>query len=183
MVWYNAYQVPSRKYQCGYCGNRVAANVGYYVNGNPAISICICPFCEKPSYFAPNEQVPGVVPGSDVKSLPGDIEALYAEARRCFSLRGYTAAVIVCRKLLMNIAVAQGAPGGQSFIEYVEYLAVNGFVPPNGKAWVDHIRKKGNEANHEIILMTQQDAEKLISFTEMLLKFIYEFPSRIRTVP
>lgn len=81
----------------------------------------------------------------------------------------------------MNIAVAQGASEGKKFIDYVNYLAENGYVPPNGKGWVDHIRKKGNEATHEIIVMTQSDAEELISFAEMLLKFIYEFPSRIPT--
>ncbi len=79
----------------------------------------------------------------------------------------------------MNVAVGLGADPNKSFISYVEYLADKGYVPPNGKGWVDHIRKKGNEANHEIRLMTQPDAEELISFAEMLLKFIYEFPSRI----
>jgi hypothetical protein len=54
-----------------------------------------------------------------------------------------------------------------------------GYVPPNGKAWVDHIRKKGNEANHEIVLMKKEDSQELISFVEMLLKFIYEFPNRV----
>ena len=53
----------------------------------------------------------------------------------------------------MNIAVVQGAEEGLKFIEYVEYLASNGFIPPNGKGWVDHIRQKGNEATHEIALM------------------------------
>ena len=81
----------------------------------------------------------------------------------------------------MNIAVSQGAAPGESFMEYVEYLANNGYVPPKGKGWVDHIRKKGNEANHEIVLMTMGDADELISFTEMLLKFIFEFPSRVPT--
>ena len=81
----------------------------------------------------------------------------------------------------MNIAVSQGAPEGKRFIEYIQYLADNGFVPPHGKGWVDHIRKKGNEATHEIVTMTLQDAEDLIAFTEMLLKFIYEFPSRVPT--
>jgi hypothetical protein len=52
-------------------------------------------------------------------------------------------------------------------------------VPPNGKHWVDHIRKKGNEATHEIALMGADDAADLIVFSEMLLKFIYEFPNRI----
>jgi hypothetical protein len=58
-------------------------------------------------------------------------------------------------------------------------VTLNGYVPPNGKGWVDHIRKKGNEATHEILLMSKTDAEELITFVEMLLKFIYEFPSRI----
>lgn len=79
----------------------------------------------------------------------------------------------------MNIAVAQGAKEGESFVSYVEYLANAGFVPPNGRGWVDHIRNKGNEANHEIKLMGQADAEELIAFAEMLLKFIYEFPSKV----
>jgi hypothetical protein len=81
----------------------------------------------------------------------------------------------------MSVAVAQGADANKPFVSYVEYLADRGYVPPNGKGWVDHIRKKGNEANHEIRLMTQPDAEELISFAEMLLKFIYEFPSRVPT--
>jgi len=79
----------------------------------------------------------------------------------------------------MHIAVAQKAPEGKNFMEYVEYLSTAGFVPPNGKGWVDHIRKKGNEANHEIRLMSKDDAEELILFAEMLLKFIYEFPQRV----
>ena len=79
----------------------------------------------------------------------------------------------------MNIAVSQGAEENKSFYHYVEYLATNGYVPPNGRGWVDHIRLKGNEATHEIAIMSQQDADDLILFSEMLLKFIYEFPNRI----
>ena len=63
--------------------------------------------------------------------------------------------------MLMNIAVAQGAKEGLKFIEYVNYLSDNGYTPPNGKQWVDHIRKKGNEANHEITLMGVNDAQEL----------------------
>jgi hypothetical protein len=81
--------------------------------------------------------------------------------------------------MLMNIAVHQGAKEGLKFIEYVNYLSDNGFIPPNGKHWVDHIRKKGNEATHEIALMKETDAKELLVFTEMLLKFIYEFPSMV----
>jgi len=79
----------------------------------------------------------------------------------------------------MNIAVQEKASPGLKFIEYVEYLSNKGFVPPNGKHWVDHIRKKGNEATHEIALMTQTDAKDLLGFVEMLLRFIYEFPEMV----
>jgi len=114
-----------------------------------------------------------------VRNLPDLVAKLYEEARIASAAGAHTAAVLATRKLLMHIAVDQKAPTNKSFIEYVEYLAKNGFVPPNGQTWVDHIRKKGNEANHEIILMTDSDSRDLITFVEMLLKFIYEFPSRV----
>jgi hypothetical protein len=66
----------------------------------------------------------------------------------------------------------------------VDYLANAGYVPPNGKGWVDHIRKKGNEANHEIVVMSKQDAEEVVTFTSMLLKFVYELPGMLpQTTP
>ena len=82
----------------------------------------------------------------------------------------------------MNIAVDKGAEEGQSFIQYVEYLYNNNFIPPDGKEWVDHIRTKGNEATHEIQLMEKGDAINLLDFTEMLLKFVYEFTARIKAI-
>jgi len=81
--------------------------------------------------------------------------------------------------MLLNIAVNQGAKEGGKFIEYVNYLSEKGYIPPNGKHWVDHIRQKGNEANHEIAVMTEQDSKNLLTFTEMLLRFIYEFPNMV----
>lgn len=83
----------------------------------------------------------------------------------------------------MHIAVEQGAKPGLSFLEYIEFLSSQGFVPPHGKGWVDHIRKKSNEANHEIVLMDQPASEELLNFLEMLLKFIYDFPRRIPKTP
>jgi len=114
-----------------------------------------------------------------VASLPKDVEALYNEARSSVTVNAFTAAVLTCRKLLMHLAVAKGAPAGQSFLAYVEYLAQQGYVPPDGKGWVDFIRTKANEANHEIIIMSAQDAKDLITFSEMLLKFVYEFPAKV----
>ena len=179
MGWINAGGIGSKQFQCGHCGNLIATHVGYN-NDSRKGTIYICLHCDRPTYF--NEQgspLPGVPFGAMVEHLPADVETLYAEARRCSSMAAYTAAVLLSRKLLMNIAVSLGAEPGKPFIVYVEYLAANGYVPPNGKGWVDHIRKKGNEATHEIVLMQQSDAEDLLKFGEMLMKFIYEFPNKI----
>jgi Domain of unknown function (DUF4145) len=137
------------------------------------------PNCNNPTFVDGLKQVPDVAPGVEVSNLPLEVDNLYREARNCVAASAYTASVLCCRKLLMHIAVAQGDQPGKTFFDYVDYLATKGFVPPNGRGWVDHIRRKGNEANHEIKTMTKAEAQELITFLEMLLKFIYEFPSRV----
>lgn len=61
----------------------------------------------------------------------------------------------------------------------MNFLADNNYIPPDGKSWVDHIREKANEANHEIKIMNVDESKDLLDFTEMLLRFIYEFPNRL----
>lgn len=183
-TWNHTQNVVPRQYRCGHCDLEVASAIGlsfHEPNGSTsnAILLRVCPSCTQPTYFRSSAQFPGIAFGSPVQGLPDDVESLYKQVRECTSAGAFTPAVLACRKILMHIAVDQKADEGLTFLEYVEHLATNGFVPPNGKGWVDHIRKKGNEANHEIALMSRTDAEDLIAFVEMLLKFIYEFPKRI----
>ena len=177
--WQSVGSLQPKQFACGYCGRLVASDRGFFTGSQPQAFIYVCPNCGKPSFFYSGNQSPGVVPGNEVAHLPAEVSALYNEARRCVSASAPTSAVLACRKLLMSVAVAQGAKEGGTFLSYVEYLADKGYVPPNGRGWVDHIRLKGNEATHEIKLMTPDDASELISFAEMLLKFVYEFPNRV----
>lgn len=125
--------------------------------------------------------MPGIRPGEDVAGIDdAGVEALFREARDSYSKNAFTASVLCCRKLLMHVAVSKGDTPGKSFIEYVEFLSSKGYVPPDAKGWVDHIRTKGNEANHEIVVMTEEEAKDLIAFVVMLLKLVYEFPSKMR---
>ena len=184
LSWQSAANLRSRGYRCGHYGNP-ASNVGYWrglmtmAAENRARSRYICHHCRKPTYYdEKNQQTPGIRFGVDVKGIDeATVEALYNEARDCFSKNSFTAVVLCCRKLLMHIAVAKGADAGKNFIEYVEYLSSKGYIPPDAKSWVDHIRTKGNEANHEIVIMSEEEAKDLIAFVEMLLKLIYEFPA------
>jgi hypothetical protein len=95
-------------------------------------------------------------------------------------VNAYTAAVMCCRKLLMNVAVSEGAKEGLKFSQYVKYLADEGHIPPKVTKWVDYIRNKGNDANHEIEIMAREDAERLIKFSEMLLRIMYEYPAEVQ---
>ena len=178
--WSQIRELPSRNYICGHCGHPLATNVGYTSGGGG--NIYICHFCDQPTYFSNDgRQVPGSAFGNPVQHIPSpDVLALYEESRNCIAANANTASILCSRKLLMNIAVAKGAAEGLHFIEYVNYLADHGYLPPDGKEWADQIRKKGNEATHEIKIMTRPDAEELITFVGMLLKFIYEFPAMIR---
>jgi len=178
MTWDQTKALPARSYTCSYCGNLVSSGTGY-AGGGVARTIYICPHCQEPTYWWGDKRVPDVAPGAEVSSLPADVSALYREARSSSAAGAHTASVLACRKLLMNIGVSLKAPEGKPFIFYVDYLATQGYVPPNGRGWVDHIRTRGNEATHEIRLMSAADSTELITFIEMLLKFIYEFPSRV----
>ncbi|WCR45940.1 DUF4145 domain-containing protein [Stutzerimonas stutzeri] len=178
MPWSSAQNLHSKQYTCGHCGNIIATGKGFVSDSSQVIYICS--HCDRPTHFdRSGRQYPDVAPGNDVNHLPENLAALYKEARNCVAASSYTGAVLLCRKLLMNIGVQQGADVGKPFIHYVGYLADQGYIPPNGRGWVDHIRQKGNEATHEIALMTKQDCEDLIAFSEMLMKFIYEFPNKI----
>jgi len=181
MQWQNIENLSSKAFKCGYCGENVSSEKGYSAQDGDHF-IYICHHCTNPTYFnlQDGKQYPGVAFGNKVENIPENIENLYSETRQCVSVQAFTASVMASRKLLMNIAVEKGAKEGLSFQQYVEYLDSQHYIPPDGKEWVDHIREKGNEANHEIKIMEKEDAEDLITFIEMLLKFIYEFPNKVK---
>ncbi len=189
MSWSNQTELQPYKYKCGHCENFVASNQGYtgkvlsrFRGAEPLTArIYTCPLCERPTFFIWSagkivERIPADSFGDSVGHLPDEVEELYDEARRCMKSGAYTATVMVCRKLLMHIAVEKGGDENENFAYYVNWLEENHFIPPDGKSWVDRVRTKGNAANHEILLMKREEAEELITFLAMLMKIVYEFP-------
>jgi len=184
IIWSDIQNLTSKDFKCGYCGALLASEKGFVGNNGldpPHVRIVwiyMCHKCSKPTFFDyDNNQIPGPLIGNPVKHIPNpDIDKLFKEAKSCFSIGAYTSSVMCCRKLLMNISVSEGAKEGKGFVDYVNYLNDNNYIPPNGKAWVDSIRKLGNEANHKIEFKNQKDAKRILNFTEMLLRFIYKLP-------
>jgi len=189
--WNQTSNIPTKNYICGYCSADVAPQIGYVGNliGGPVMGIAkthiyICHKCQKPTFFDVNRdgtfrQIPspsgfGKVEGiSDAK-----VEALYQEAQKSYGAEAYTASVMCCRKLLMSVAVSLGAKEKLKFVQYVKFFKDNHYIPVLAEGWVDKIRDVGNDANHEIEIIKKDTANTVLSFTEMLLKLVYELPSR-----
>jgi len=114
-----------------------------------------------------------------VEYVPPESAAIYREARNCMSVNAYTAVVLLCRKLLMHIGVAEGAEENKPFAFYMNYLVDAGYIAQKSRPWVDRIRNKGNDANHEIAPITRTDAEELIALSQMVLQLVYEYPGRL----
>ena len=170
----------SKSFTCGHCGHDISSNKGYGCDSGDVI--LICHQCSRPTYFQTGgKRTPGSIYGRTVEGIddPG-VAAMYEEARKAVQAGAPTASVLTCRKLLMHIAVAKGAAENEKFLFYVNYLCDKGYVPPDARGWVDLIREVGNEANHEIKIMTETAAKELIDFSEMLLKMIFEFPATVK---
>ncbi|OGF64693.1 MAG: hypothetical protein A2Y62_14615 [Candidatus Fischerbacteria bacterium RBG_13_37_8] len=184
--WFHLQNLPAKSFVCGFCNVYVSSVKGYKLGkqedgiGEQIGAIYICASCGAPIFIAPdNIFYPSPSFGKDVDHVPEKLYALYQESRKCSSRNCYTASVLICRKMLLNIAVAKGAKEGLTFKECVDYLNDKGYIPPDGKLWGDYIRTRGNEANHEISLMTEEDAKNLILFAGMLLSFIYQLPGML----
>ncbi len=134
--WQHRQDIGSHSYQCSHCGNPLASDKGYMgviqtTQGNHYEYICICHFCRKPTYLdMDGKQYPGVAFGNSIEGIDDkSVKSLYEEARNCASVNAFTAASMACRKILMNLAVAKGAEEGLKFVEYVQFLSDNNFVP------------------------------------------------------
>jgi hypothetical protein len=190
-TWKDAKSMFSVAWVCGFCGNNVATDVGFMavgIGGSPLKGqIKICNLCSCPTFFplghSASSYFPAPLVGRTVRGLPADIGTLYGEARTCAAAGAHTASVMLLRKLLMHVAVEKGAAAGLSFVKYVEYLESKSYIPPDGKAWVDEIRQRGNEANHDIVIFDTHDSELMLGFAEMLLSIIYDYPNRLPPKP
>ena len=178
--WQNIGTISNRSYTCGYCDKLVGPNEAYYTP-RALKTIYICPNCDRPTFFdLVGKQTPSPLLGRSVNGITDTgVAGLYNEIRNCTGVGAYTSAVMSCRKILMHVAVEKGADQNLSFVSYVDYLVTNGWVPPGSKQWIDPIRQKGNEANHEISLMDELASKQIVHFTEMLLRFVYELPAMV----
>ena len=120
-------------YTCGHCNTKVSGAVvcAYYASTTDTIKWLLCPNCGNGSVLAVDGNVyPGVPFGPNIEGLPENVLKAYEEARNCVSVNAFTSCELICRKILMHVAVEKGATEGDSFTNYLSYLEEKGFITP-----------------------------------------------------
>ena len=147
--WISLQDLPNNAFVCGYCTTRVSSIRGYRlenVHKAKIGAVYICPNCGGPVFLI---QQKGNIPFSSARCFrPAHSGTVGYTLRRSQTLHGtelFYGNGLVCRKILMHIAVEKLVKENLNFFEYVSYLSDHGYVPPDGKHWVDHIRRKGND--------------------------------------
>jgi Domain of unknown function (DUF4145) len=92
------------------------------------------------------------------------------------SVNAYTSSELICRKILMHVAVEKGAQEGDSFSTYLDYLEQKDYITATMKPWVDLIRQHGNVSTHRLAAADRARAESTTMFTAELLRIVYEMP-------
>lgn len=185
--WRDTQSIESLPYFCGWCDNQVASTEGwggFAGESDNYMQICICPHCTQPSIFKlklgssghKSLALPAPNVAKKIKGMPDEVKHAYIEACKCLAQNAPTTAVMMCRKLLVYVAIQEGAKKDlDGYGPYVNFLKEKGHVPPNAHKMVDLVRKIGNDANHELKPVDPAEAEALLSFMGMLLTSIYEY--------
>lgn len=118
---------------------------------------------------------PGPLPMPRPKNLPDDIEAAWDEVLNAGRASAWTAAELMCRKILMHIAVDQfDMEEGLNFTAYVKKFDDERFFPRMMMPVIDGIRERGNRATHDLASTPKEQAMKTLDVTHYVLRTIYE---------
>lgn len=171
--------------KCGNCGEGVAADIvarpganGVAGSSSSRLRWLQCPSCGDGSVKTLAGAVWPVAPaGGSVANLPEDVAQAWREVRTSHAVAAYTASEMMCRKILMHLAVdVAGAKSGGTFVGYVESLDKAGYVQPGLRPSIEKVKDRGNTANHDLPASTEADSLTTLKITEHLLRGIYEIP-------
>lgn len=111
--------------------------------------------------------------GGWISDLPDNVATAWREAGYAHAVASYTASEIMCRKILMHVAVGvAGSAPGKTFVEYISDLDAAGYITKGLAPVVDQVRKRGNIANHDLPASTAEDSLVTLQITEHLLRAV-----------
>ena len=140
---------------------------------HPWSAVVSCGQCGMVSAVCQGEQYPPD-DWADDRSVPAYVSGTYAEARECLAAGHYTAAAMLCRKLIMNLGVDHGARAGKKYAGYVDWLVEKGYITNSIWERIEFVRDCGNDANHGPNPVGKRRAMAAFMITTELLRRVYE---------
>ncbi len=106
---------------------------------------------------------------------PKPIRVAYEEAAASFKARAYTAAAIMCRKILEGICKEHGVRE-RTLIKSLERMKDERIIDERLYEWADVLRLVGNEAAHDVnVTISRDDAKDMLEFTNAILDYLFSF--------
>ena len=185
--WSGQEDIGTIAFTCGYCGRLCAASQGYVArSGGPRgvepyhAFIVTCAGCNAPTLIdVEGKHFPPRPAGRAITGLPEAIGNLYDEARACITANAHTGCTMICRVILMHVAADQTGTKPQSYQKAVTALHDNGVIASKMVDWVSHVKDVGNDANHDLDPVSEEEAMRVLLLVETLLSVVYEAPKRI----
>jgi hypothetical protein len=165
---------------CPHCGGGQALRVAFVDASGLPVEWFRCVTCLRGAVSNYGVISPSTRPKRTPDNLPEADALVWEEVRTCLGSGAFMAAVMLCRKLLLHIAVENGLPEsndkgfGPGFKECVVHLESVGVITKQMLAWVEPIKDVGNTATHKIAAITEEEAYQVATFTEQLLVLAYE---------
>lgn len=158
----------------------------YYLQPNGAVWwMGKCNACQEPVLVRDRGTVvlPPPGPGPVAEEIPEPMKSDLREAKRCFAVGAFNAAVVMARRALQCATVEQGAPSGQLW-QQIKWLDDNRKITSQQREWADAARWVGNHGAHDtepnvsagqpaISSVTKDDAEDTINLVEHLFETLY----------
>ena len=169
----------TQNYSCGHCGIHVAGLVVTQLPYPPTLWL-LCTSCGRGSVKAENTIHPSPLSGPQVEDLPPEVGQAYDEARKIFAVNAYTGCELLCRKILMNVAVDKEADEGKTFEYYINYLKDGEHITASMIGMADMVRNHGNKAAHKIEQPSEARAKVTLEFTVHVLRSVYEAEHQLK---
>lgn len=128
--------------------------------------------------FTVLETYPAPKPPQAPEHTPGNIAKIYIQGLNSFVRKELDAAAVMMRKTLeMSVKTFIPEPDRLNLALRIEKLKDSERIPRDMITWAREIKEIGNEGAHGVV--TQEDADDIVFFTEMFLTYIYTLPTKI----
>jgi hypothetical protein len=169
-------------YKCNKCKGALVHEYSQHTNyGSPSPGGCSSDPTD--NGFKLLKSYPGKMPNAIPAYVPAPLDRYYQQALDSLHSAHYDASGAMSRKVV-DVSTQQMVKGDtkkyNNIRDRIDALAEKHLLTPDLKDWAHQIRLDGNDASHDEDPFTADEAQGLLSFTELYLTYVYTLPGRLK---